>query len=78
MLALKLYVIANFLFKPLNSAGLREFETPFGPSSALEILNQTSSHYDHFSSKAPISTTLSKTSQFPINGSQILTTKDDK
>ena len=78
MLALKLYVIANFLFKPLNSAGLREFEMPFGPTSALEILNQTSSHYDHFSSKAPISTTLSKTSQFPINGSQILTTKDDK
>lgn len=95
MLALKLFVIANFLFKSSHSAeaelrkeyilkrfkfnstrnwpvGQRSlFDTPLWPDSALEILDQASSHYDHFSPKVTSSPEeLSKPSEVPNENEQ--------
>ena len=102
MLALNLFLIANFLFKSLHSAesdirkeyllkrfkinstgnwpvGQRDlFDTPLWSNSALETLNQASSHYDHFSPKASTSPEASlKQSEVPINPSQNLTAEDN-
>ena len=102
MLALKLFVIASFLFKSLHSAeadigkeyllkrfkfnstgnwpvGQRSlFETPLWPNSVIELLEQTSSHYDHFLPKVTSSAEASsKPSEVPINPPQNLTAEDD-
>ena len=102
MFALKLFVIANFLFKSLHSAeaDIRKeyllkrfnfnstgnwpvdqrslFDTPLWPDSVLELVEQTSSHYDHFSPTVNSSAEASsKPSEVPINPPQNFTAEDD-